>query len=77
MKISFFEPEATYLLWLDFSKYELSHSEIKNILLTKSRIALNDGISFGNSGNYHFRLNLALSRSRLETALEQIKKDFT
>ena len=77
LKISFFEPEATYLLWLDFSKYELSHSEIKNILLTKSRIALNDGISFGNSGNYHFRLNLALSRSRLETALEQIKKDFT
>ena len=35
LKISFFEPEATYLLWLDFSKYELSHSEIKNILLTK------------------------------------------
>ena len=76
LKIDFFQPEATYLLWLDFSKINLSHNEIKTILLTKSKIALNDGVSFGSNGNKYFRLNLALSQKALETALNQISKEF-
>ena len=75
-KINFRIPEATYLLWLDFSKYHLSHNEIKNILLTKSKIALNDGVSFGNNGNGYFRLNLALRQNALEIALSQLSKEF-
>ena len=76
IKINFQIPEATYLLWLDFSKYNLPHNEIKNILLTKSKIALNDGVSFGSNGNQHFRLNLALSKKALETALNQLSQEF-
>lgn len=76
IKIDFFQPEATYLLWLDFSKYNLSHNEIKNILLTKSKIALNDGVSFGSNGNKYFRLNVALSQNALEIALNQLSKEF-
>ena len=76
LKIDFFPPEATYLLWLDFSKFNLSHDEIKNILLTKSKIALNDGVSFGNNGNKYFRMNLALSQKALEIALNQIFQEF-
>ncbi|MDD2896431.1 MAG: PatB family C-S lyase [Aliarcobacter sp.] len=76
MKIDFFPPEATYLLWLDFSKFNLSHDEIKTILLTKSKIALNDGVSFGDNGNKYFRLNLALSQKALEIALNQIFQEF-
>ena len=76
IKINFFQPEATYLLWLDFSKYNLSHNEIKNILLTKSKIALNDGVSFGSNGNKYFRLNVALSQNALEIALNQLSKEF-
>lgn len=76
LKIDFFPPEATYLLWLDFSKFNLSHDEIKNILLTKSKIALNDGVSFGYNGNKYFRLNLALSQKALEIALNQIFEEF-
>lgn len=76
LKIDFFQPEATYLLWLDFSKYNLSHNEIKNILLTKSKIALNDGVSFGSNGNKYFRLNVALSQNALEIALNQLSKEF-
>ena len=76
MKIDFFVPEATYLLWLDFSKYNLSHNEIKDILLTKSKIALNDGVSFGSNGKCYFRLNLALSRNALEIALNQLFQEF-
>ena len=76
VKIDFFFPEATYLLWLDFSKYNLAHNEIKNILLTKSKIALNDGVSFGSNGNKYFRLNLALNQNALEIALNQLSREF-
>lgn len=77
LNIDFFIPEATYLLWLDFSKTELSHLEIKNILLTKSKIALNDGVSFGSNGNKFFRLNTALSKKALNIALNQFVKNFS
>jgi cystathionine beta-lyase len=76
IKINFQIPEATYLLWLDFKQLNLSHTEIKNILLTKAKIALNDGISFGNNGNKYFRLNLALSQKALKTALVQLFREF-
>ncbi|WP_152017821.1 MalY/PatB family protein [Aliarcobacter butzleri] len=77
LNIGFFIPEATYLLWLDFSKTGLSHLEIKNILLTKSKIALNDGVSFGSNGNKYFRLNTALSKKALNIALNQFVKNFS
>ncbi|MDN5054283.1 MalY/PatB family protein [Aliarcobacter butzleri] len=77
LNIDFFIPEATYLLWLDFSKTGLSHLEIKNTLLTKSKIALNDGVSFGSSGNKFFRLNTALSKKALNIALNQFVKNFS
>ncbi|MCR8709175.1 MalY/PatB family protein [Aliarcobacter butzleri] len=76
LNIDFFIPEATYLLWLDFSKTGLSHLEIKNILLTKSKIALNDGVSFGSNGHKYFRLNTALSKKALNIALNQFVKNF-
>jgi cystathionine beta-lyase len=76
IKIDFYIPEATYLLWLDFSKYNLSHKQIKDTLLIKSKLALNDGVSFGSNGNQHFRLNLALSKKALETALNQLFQEF-
>jgi cysteine-S-conjugate beta-lyase len=76
VKINFHIPEATYLLWLDFSQINLSHDEIKNILLTKSKIALNDGVSFGNNGNKYFRLNCALSQKALEIGLNQLSVNF-
>ncbi|MCT7910919.1 PatB family C-S lyase [Arcobacter lacus] len=77
LNIDFFIPEATYLLWLDFSKTGLSHLEIKNTLLTKSKIALNDGVSFGSNGNKFFRLNTALSKKALNIALNQFVKNFS
>ena len=76
IKINFFQPEATYLLWLDFSSFNLSHNEIKNKLLIGAKLALNDGVSFGSNGNKYFRLNLALSQKALEIALNQLSKEF-
>ena len=75
-KISFQIPEATYLLWLNFKQLNLPHNTIKNILLKKAKIALNDGVSFGSNGDNYFRLNLALSQKALEIAISQLSKEF-
>ena len=75
-KIDFMLPEATYLLWLNFKKTELKHKEIEHKLLTQSKVALNDGESFGSNGNSYFRLNVALRKEELKLALDDISKSF-
>ncbi|WP_419769034.1 MAG: MalY/PatB family protein [Candidatus Marinarcus sp.] len=75
-KITFFEPEATYLLWLNFSCYNYTHNTIKKLLLEESKVALNDGLSFGRNGAKHFRLNVAAPSSILKQGLEKINRVF-
>jgi len=74
--IDFLLPEATYLLWLNFRKTSLPHDEIKNKLLRESKVALNDGRSFGSNGDSYFRLNVALRKDALEVALADILRAF-
>lgn len=74
--IKFKEPEATYLLWLNFKDTKLSHEEIKRILLRKAKVALNDGVSFSSKNEQYFRLNIALGKKPLLQALEKICKEF-
>lgn len=74
--INFMLPEATYLIWLNFMQTSLPHGNIKEVLLEKSKVALNDGVSFGSNGKYYFRLNCALSKHSLRVALDDISKQF-
>ncbi len=71
-KISFFEPEATYLLWLNFKKISNNHEQVKQKLLKEAKVALNDGTSFGIEGKGYFRLNCATTKANLEKALGKI-----
>ena len=75
-KIEFIKPEATYLLWLSFKKYSNSHEKVKQKLLKESKLALNDGTSFGTEGKGFFRLNCALPKTNLEKALSKIVTNF-
>lgn len=75
-KINFLEPEATYLLWFSFKNFSISHVKVKQKLLKDSKLALNDGISFGAQGEGYFRLNCALRREELERALSKIVTSF-
>ncbi len=74
--VKFEIPEATYLIWLNFKQTLLSHNNVKDILLLKSKIALNDGVTFGSNGHDYFRLNCALSKNSLRVALDDISKYF-
>lgn len=75
-KVKVTKSEATYLLWLDFKDTNLTHEKIKERLLYGAKVALNDGLSFGKNGEYHFRLNIALPKKELEKALKKIQKEF-
>lgn len=68
-------PEASYLAWLDFSAYGLSHKELADKLVNEARVALNDGTTFGGTAYEHcFRLNLGCPRAMLIDCLERINK---
>ncbi|MCR8967755.1 MalY/PatB family protein [Streptococcus zalophi] len=71
-KIKVMSPQGTYLLWLDFSKYQLSDKELYRILKTKAKVILNEGLDYGEMGKSHARLNVATSKKLLEEIVKRI-----
>lgn len=79
-KVKVVLPEASYLAWLDFSDYGLTHEELKTRLVDTAHVALNDGTTFGVSENKEatkpyqccFRINLGCPKSILLDTLERI-----
>jgi len=64
--------EGTYLAWLDFRDYGFSPEALKDCMIQKARLALNDGSMFGPGGEGFERMNLACPRSVLGQALDQL-----
>lgn len=75
-KIGVLKPEGTYLLWLDFSAYDLSDKALQDKLINEAGVVLNPGISFGPSGSKHMRLNVACPQEILKEGLQRIAKVF-
>lgn len=74
-KIKFVKPEGTYLLWLDMR--ELGDEDtVKNILINKAGVGLEEGSIFGKDGEGFFRMNIATSRKIIKKALNNIKNAF-
>ena len=71
-KVKIMEPEGTYLLWLDYSEYDLSDKELEERFVHKGKVVLNTGVSYGPSGKQHMRLNVACPRVVLEEGLNRI-----
>jgi len=66
-------PQATYLGWLDFSKYKLKDSPY-DFFLKEAKVALSDGKIFGKEGQGHVRINFGTTRKTLEQGLERMRK---
>jgi cystathionine beta-lyase len=64
--------EGTYLSWLDFRSYGLSPQTLKDCIIQKARLALNDGPMFGPGGEGFQRMNIGCPRSVLGQALDQL-----
>jgi cysteine-S-conjugate beta-lyase len=66
-------PEATYLMWIDFSGTAIGHLEKPASWLVKNaKVALNEGVTFGPGGAHHARLNFATSPEILAEAISRI-----
>lgn len=68
-------PEATYLMWLDFSDYGLSDEELFQKIVAAG-VGLNRGTMFGPGGEDHMRLNAASPADMLNRAIDQLVEAF-
>ena len=65
-------PNATYLMWLDCNQLNLP-SNPQTFFLKEAKLAFSDGSMFGPGGKGFIRMNLACSRTLLESALTRMK----
>jgi len=57
--------EATYLAWLDLSFLGMDDRALRQFVIGKARLGLNDGPMFGPGGTQHQRMNIATPRNVL------------
>ena len=76
-KIKVMKPQGTYLIWLDFSSYDISDEELRRLLRDEAKVILNRGLDFGEEGLLHARLNVAMPTSVLEEVCQRIISTFT
>lgn len=69
------KPEATYLIWLDFSAFQLSDEELNDKLI-QAGVGLNRGVQFGKQGSSYMRINIGCPKATLEQALIRMKEAF-
>jgi len=75
-KLDLIEPEATYLLWLNFKKLNLTDAELKDFMIKKAELGMNPGTQFGSGGSRFMRMNIACPKSIVEQALNQLENAF-
>ena len=75
-KIKVMKPQGTYLIWLDFSDYDLTDDRLQELLKNEAKVILNRGLDFGEEGTLHARLNVAMPKSVLEEVCQRIVTTF-
>lgn len=68
------KPQASFLVWLDFTVLGLPHEKLIDFLVNEAHLAMNDGAMFGAGGEQHTRLNVGTQRAVLEQAMKQLKE---
>ena len=76
-KIKVMKPQGTYLIWLDFSAYDISDEDLRRLLRDEAKVILNRGLDFGEEGVLHARLNVAMPTSVLEEVCQRILATFS
>jgi cystathionine beta-lyase len=73
-QIKVYQPQASFLVWLDCRELGLSQKELVSLFQDKAGLLLNDGSMFGKEGVGFMRLNVGCPRSTLEKALKKLKR---
>ena len=66
------EPEGTFLLWLDFSAYEIPDAELDDLIVNNAKVWLDRGTMFGPEGDKYQRINIATPQPLLKEAIDRI-----
>jgi cystathionine beta-lyase len=66
-------PEGTYLAWLD-CRHSLAAEQPYQFFLTRAKVALSDGLTFGPGGEGHVRLNFGCRRAVLLEAIARMRR---
>ena len=74
-EVAVMKPEATYLIWLDFSALGLNDDQIHEKIV-EAGVGLNRGIQFGKQGSGYMRINIGCPRAMLKEALGKLVQAF-
>jgi cysteine-S-conjugate beta-lyase len=75
-KMTLVEPEATYLLWINFNALKMSDKSLREFMVQQAKLGMNPGVQFGKGGEGFMRMNVACSTTIVEQALKQLKNAF-
>ena len=73
-EVSIVKPQASFLVWMDFSRLGLTHERLVGMLVDDARLAVNDGAMFGREGEQHMRMNVGTQRSVVAEAMSRLKR---
>jgi cysteine-S-conjugate beta-lyase len=69
--------EGTFVSWVDLQASGLNHVALAHAIRHDAKLMLFDGLSFGENGEYFFRVNLACSRTVLLDAADAFSRSLT
>jgi len=76
-QVKTYVPEGTFLMWLDFTHYQMTQSELMSFLVDKAGLVLSDGTTFGKDHIGFARLNIGAPRAFVEEGLTKLVSTFT
>lgn len=65
--------EATYMIWLDCRKLNMTGKELQKFFINSAGIGMNEGSTFGPGGEGYMRMNLACTMKTVVKAMDQIE----
>ena len=74
--VEVFDLESTYLAWVDFSKLNITETELKKMLVKDAGIAPSFGSGFGKTSGKFARFNIACRKEILDLAIDRLTKTF-
>lgn len=66
--------EGTYLAWLNFNNYNISHKKLEQAIYDRAKLGLVSGTQYGLNGKGFMRFNFACNKKTLQEAIKRLKK---
>ncbi|MEI3605466.1 MalY/PatB family protein [Pseudogracilibacillus sp. SE30717A] len=71
-KLNVIDSEATYLLWIDCKKLNLSDKDLQTFMIEQAKVGLNPGSAYGKDGEHFMRINIACPKETLREGVNRI-----